>query len=291
MKKYFIFAAAAIAMAACSNEDNEVIAQNDNAIHLSASVGKTTRAGNVAANLQNEQFLNGTTISVQIIDNAETSPITYPLATYTANGSGGLSTTTTQYYPASGSTVKAYAYHPANASTTFTVAADQTDDANYIASDLMYASLNPLVKSTTNQLVFAHKLSKLVVQLAVGTGFSASELTNAIVKLKGVNNQVTFAPATGETSAATGEADITVSAAAGTDENAAVVIPQDVAGKKIGVTIAGKEMEYTIPASTTFEAGKVNTYTITVAKTGLSVSSTITNWTVGVTVSDGSITF
>ena len=290
MKKYFILAAAAITLAACSNDDNVSNVFDSNVISLSANVNGRTRAADNATNLQNTQFVNGTTISVQITDLAESSPVSYSLATYTADGNGALTTTTPQYYPASGSSVKAYAYHPAGAGTTFTVAADQTADANYKASDLMYASLNPLVKTATNNLAFSHLLSKLVVQLQSGTGFTDEELSAATVTLKGVNNQVTFAPETGAISDASGSANIVVTTAAGTAANAAVVIPQDVAGKTIGVTIAGKEVEYTIPTSTTFEAAKVNTYTITVAKSGLTVSSSITDWTPGAS-SSGTITF
>ena len=294
MKKYFILAAA-ITMAACSNDDNVSNVFDDNVISLSATVSGNanaqTRAVNDATNLQNTQFVNGTTISVQITDLATSGAIHYDLATYTADGTGALTTATPQYYPASGSDVKAYAYHPADAGTTFTVAADQTADANYKASDLMYALLNPLNKTAaTNNLAFTHLLSKLVVQLQAGTGFAATELSDATVTLKGVNNQVTFNPETGAISDATGSANITITTEAGTAANAAVVIPQDVAGKKIGVSIAGNEVEYEIPESTTFEAAKVYTYTITVAKSGLTVTSSIAGWTEVEGVS-GNITF
>lgn len=291
MKKYFILAAAAITLAACSNDDNVSNVFDSNVISLSANVNGRTRAADNATNLQNTQFVSGTTISVKITDLATSSPVTYALATYTANGSGGLTTTTPQYYPASGSSVKAYAYHPADAGTTFTVAADQISEANYKASDLMWALKTPLDKTAaTNNLEFSHLLSKLVVQLVAGTGFTNDELSAATVTLKGVNNQVTFAPETGAISGASGSANIVVTTAAGNAANAAVVIPQDVAGKKIGVTIAGNEVEYTIPASTTFEAANVYTYTITVAKSGLTVKSSITDWTTG-TASSGTITF
>lgn len=288
-KNYFLLAAAAVAFAACSNNESDNQVQNpDNAIRLSTSAAPQTRAGNVAATLQDEQFANNTEIKVQVVDlNAtEGDRVNYALATYTADGSGGLTTTATdQYYPATGSDVKVYAYHPANASTTFTVQSDQTSDPNYIASDLMWAEKDPLEKNTTNTLTFEHKLSKIIVKLVLPTnsGFDASELANATIAIgtstanEGVKNQVTFDPATGAISDETGDQVITVTNAAGTSEHAAVIVPQNMSGKKICVTIAGTTKEYPI-VSTTFDAGKKYTYTIKVKKTGLDVTSSIGNW-------------
>lgn len=286
IKDYFLLAAAVVAFAACSNNESDNQVQNpDNAIRLSTSAAPQTRATNVAENLQDTQFANGTTISVQVVDKKTTDApaVSYDLATYTANGSGGLTTTATdQYYPATGSSVKAYAYHPANVSTTFTVQADQTDAANYIASDLMWAEKD-LTKGETNNLQFAHLLSKIIVKLTAGSGFAAADLNGATITIgtsttnEGVNNQVTFDPATGAISDATGDQVITVTDAAGTSEHAAVIVPQNMTGKKICVTIAGVTKEYTI-SSTAFEAAHKYTYTIRVAKTGLSVSSTIGGW-------------
>ena len=142
----------------------------------------------------------------------------------------------------------------------------------------MYASLDPLVKNTTNALVFNHLMSKITVTLTAGTGFEDTELDDATVVLKAVKYKGTFAPADGTFTAADDTEDITITTAASTTAKSAIIVPQDVAGKKLAVTIAGKEMEYTIPASSTFDAGKNNVYNITVAKTGIQVSSSIADW-------------
>ena len=280
MKKFFILAAAALSFAACSNNESDNQVQNpDNAIRLNASVGEITRAG---SNLLETNFAANTKVKVQVTDKKTTdaAAVTYGAVDYTVGANGALSVTPIQYYPASGSEVKVYAYYPSTAAdnTTFTVATDQNENAAYQASDLMYATLDPLVKNTTNQLTFNHVMSKITVTLTAGTGFTAAELNNAIVTLKNVKYKGTFAPADGTFTAANDTENITITTAAGTTAKSAIIVPQDVAGKKLAVTIAGKEMEYSIPASTNFEKGKNNTYSITVAKTGIQVSSSIANW-------------
>lgn len=279
MKKFFILAAAALSFAACSNNESDNQVQNpDNAIRLNASVGEITRAG---SNLLETNFASGTKVKVQVTDLAASGTISYNAVDYTVGDAGALSVTPIQYYPASGSDVKVYAYYPNDASTTangFVVATNQSGDDAYKSSDLMYASKNPLVKNTTNELVFEHLMSKITVTLTAGTGFEDTELADATVVLKAVKYKGTFAPADGTFTAANDTENITITTAAGTTAKSAIIVPQDVAGKKLAVTIAGKEMEYSIPASTNFEKGKNNTYSITVAKTGIVVSSSIADW-------------
>lgn len=303
MKKYFLFAAVALLAASCINDENEnANVQNDNAIRLTSSLpGASTRAadGLLAGNSETtseQNFANGTTVKVKVTDTGST-PITYDAVDYSANGSGDLTATPAQYYPASGSTVNIYAYYPSTASTDadgFTVESDQSSDANYKASDLMYATLSGITKDTNADgrvLTFNHKLSKIVVTLVKGTGMTDTEINVATVTLKDVVYKGTFTPSDGSFEAASADVadnkdNIVIAVNAGTTAHAAIVVPQDVAGKKIAVTINGATQEYTIPAETTFETGNYYSYSITVAKSGLTVTSTIGNWNSGGTGSD-----
>lgn len=289
MKKYLIFVAS-IAMAACSNDDTVSNVFDDNVISLSSSLCKQTRAAN---NLLETNFANGTTVKVQVTD-VGTNPIPYEAVNYTANGSGGMTPASTQYYPASGNAVTAYAYYPSDASMAangFAVATDQSGDAAYQYSDLMFVPAISLTKGTTNTLAFQHALSKVVVTLIAGTGFDASVLSAATVVLKSVKYKGTFSPSATATisnvfTAASDVSDITITTAASTTAHAAIVVPQDVSSKTIAVSIAGKTMEYTIPTSTTFAVGTVNSYTITVTKTGITASSSIAAWNTGTSGSE-----
>ena len=293
--RFFLIAAAALTLAACDNNDPEV--QNDpNEIRLysefaSPAVTGTTRAPQGSSdNLQNQQFVDGTAISVQVTDNATSGAITYGLALYTANGSGQLTKSEggPQYFPASGSNIDIYAYHPAGAGGelgAFAVQTDQSSTANYIASDLMWASLTNVSRTADAcTLPFSHKLSRVNVHLVKGTGVEDSEINAATITLKDVIYKGTFTASTGTFTAAAADnaenkSDITIATNAGsTTTHSAVIVPQTVAGKTFAVTIGSTVKEYTIGSGITYAEGMQYTYTFTVNKTGLTVTSTITDW-------------
>lgn len=288
--RFFLIAAAALTLAACDSNDPEV--QNDpNEIRLysefaSPAVTGTTRASQGSSdNLQNQQFAAGTAISVQVTDKATSNAITYQLASYTANGSGQLTKSNgPQYFPASGSNIDIYAYHPAAAAENFAVEYDQSSTANYIASDLMWASLTDVARTTNACLLaFSHKLSRVNVHLVKGTGVEDSEINSATITLKDVIYKGSFVASTGTFTAADDNAenrhDITIATNAGsTTTHSAVIVPQIVAGKKFAVTIGSTVKEYTILDGITYAEGMQYTYTFTVNKTGLTVTSTISDW-------------
>ena len=300
MRKYFILAATALAMVACSNEENENAVQNtDNVIRLTASVGNAaqTRAAN---NLLVSTFASEKTVKVKPTDVAGVA--SYSEVLYTVGDAGALSTSTAQYYPAGGGTVNVYAYYPSNAVTTedgYIVTLDQSTDEAYEAVDLMYATLTGINKTVTGDdhtLDFNHKLSKISVTLAAGAGIQASELAIATIKLKDVVYKGTFAPATGTFTAASAETasnkgDVIIATNAGSTAHSAIVVPQAVAGKKISVTIGETTQEYTIPAETTFAEGTHYAYTITVNASEIVVTSSIHAWTDATPVSDAEVEF
>ena len=301
MKKFYIFAIAALAMAACNNDGSEQInpiVQNDNVIRLHSSIGSLTRASD---GLLESSFATGTTVKVKPADNATSGPIaTYDWVDYTVGSGGALTASNTQYFPASGSSINISAYYPSTASTDqngFVVTLDQAGsnaDDVYKAADLMYATLPGVSQQTTNPtLIFNHKLSKIKVTLQAGAGIQESEINAATVTLKDVVYKGTFNPATGEFTASTDTGDkgeVIIARNAGTTAHSAIVIPQSVSGKNIGVTIGGSERTYSIPSETQFETGKVYAYTITLSATGINVQSSIANWGDGVG-GNGSVTF
>ena len=288
MRKYFILAAAALAMVACSNEENEnsLVQNTDNVIRLTASVGNAaqTRAGSA---LLVGNFEENMQVTVKPTDKATPALATYDEVTYTVGTNGALTTSTTQYYPVGGGAVDVYAYYPYNASKEangFAVALDQSTDADYKASDLMYATLTNINKnSASHNLAFEHQLSKITVTLVKGTGLQDAELAAATVTLKDVVYKGTFAPNTNTifttaTASSETKGDIIIATNAGSTEHSAIVLPQDVADKKLAITIGAITQEYSIPAETTFLPTKHYRYTITVSPTAITVSSSITDW-------------
>ena len=86
MKKYFIFAIAALALAACSNEEENVQAWNGEISLSAVSVSQSTRAAGQA--VQSTLFDEGGSIDVFINENTTGTPSTtyeQPLVYYTGS--------------------------------------------------------------------------------------------------------------------------------------------------------------------------------------------------------------
>ena len=290
--RIILFAAGALVMAACSSNDPEVQGATEE-IRLYTEVTTQTRAADDPTALQDAQFAENTDISVMVTDKADDNKVHYNLETYRANGSGGLTPVVPQYYPASGSNVDVCAYHPAGVTATFSVAADQRAPGDYRASDLMWAELTDINKNTSAEgrtLHFKHLCSKILVRLVKGNGVTDAEIAAATIKLEGgdggeddLNGLIMgglFATGDGELSADfNNRGTITLATNAGTATHVAVVIPQQMGGKKITVSLGGGTQSYIIPADTEFKKGTKYAYTVTVNKAELVVTATIEDWT------------
>jgi hypothetical protein len=275
----------ALALTACSSDSDQQTSARE--IRLFTEVAGSTRAADDADALQDTQLASGTKITVKVKENASTTSVDYPLTTYTADGLGGLSLPegVKQYYPANGNGVNIYAFHPMGAVQTFAVQTDQTTDAAYKASDLMWASLSDITAESTpaqRTLAFDHLLSKIVVTIQKATGFSETDLATATVTL-GNDNLITsgaFTASTGIfTPAASGTGTITLATNAGAATYTAIVVPQSILGKKINLTIGEVSSSYSI-LTTKFEPGKRYTYVLIVGYSGSIslVKSEITDW-------------
>ena len=166
-KKYLIFAAAALTLAACSNDEN----LNDGPvpIRLSSSLEVQTRA---ATGIQSDAFDPNEKVDVFIMEDVPTGqtatteydqPLTY---TTGANGAMNPPAGGQPYFPTSGNGVNIYAYYPVDVvhyveetmTIEFSVKPDQSMDADYKASDLMFGKAANPVSRTANAvpLTFTH---------------------------------------------------------------------------------------------------------------------------------------
>jgi len=129
--------------------------------------------------------------TVRVFMNSSSSSSDYTVGSPTA----GVSSLTggSLYYPPSGD-ITLFAVYPAASATSHTVAYDQTSDANYKASDLMYATkaVDQADKANAQNLEFAHQLVKLKLNINKGAGII--EVTE--VKMKNVKRTVSVAPTT-----------------------------------------------------------------------------------------------
>lgn len=150
------------------------------------------------------------------------------------------------------------------------VKADQSQVANYQASDYLEAADATVPYNQTASLVFKHRTAKVVVTLVAGDG---------IANLSGV--AVTFVNQTGVDGNGTEVTPKTETGA--TTTYTALLIPQQMQGKQfIKVVLGGYEYFYTPTGDdANLQAGQQHTYTITVKKTGLEVTTSSPSWSGG----------
>ena len=283
-------------LAACNSEIDDLNVE----IRLKSGLDVQQTDTRATTTIQSDKFDKDAAIDVYISEatkegQEETTITKYtqPL-TYTIGEDGSTMNGTPQYFPTSGNGVNIYAVYPSGKKSgeTFTIETDQSDDAKYKASDLMYGA--PTGNATVARqksavsINFKHLLSKVTVVLKSGAG--SPSLDGAVVKLKGVKPSTTLTASIteGKVSEASGEAkDITVmTAATGVLSGSAVIVPQTLGTGFIEVTLknggvltsTGLSNGSTSLESVVLETGKAYTYTITVNLTGLDVSSSIADW-------------
>ena len=285
-KAFLSVLAVTILLLACSSEADSPQSPANNGrqpILFAAAPTLTTRS---SQDLQNTQFMIRQDIDVQIT--AQDGLTVYDMLTYyIANASGTMlpKMGLYPYYPTNKSKVDIRAIYPTGYFTkdNFTVRNPQIDDADYMASDLMFASLSDIETPTTDVthvLNFHHLLTKIQVNL---TGEGGVNLNNAVITLLGVKTATTFNPLTGVVSAsATGSTTDMIIANDGSVPSAAIIPPQQLpSGYFIAIALANNDILYYGTAqSMNFESGKVYTFNIKVIESNITVSTTVTPWEV-----------
>ena len=305
--KYFLLAAAAMTLAACSNDesDNQVTASEGatEAITLVANVNNVTRGG---VSIQEQCFDEGELINVECTPAGGTMTSAVYQAGEASENVNALSINTNETalkWSANGSNVSIKAFYPStvgSSNTSFSVeetqysSTDATDQTAYKSSDLMIATAADQAKDNgTIALTFSHALSKIIVNLTAGTA-DADDIAACEVA---INAKKTIAMENGVIGDASGEATwITLGTGANT---AAIIVPQTITVAKktdaeaaantyqlLRVKIGTVEKFLTITNNSTddyvtkeFKTGKKYTFSITVNRTGLELqSSSIGGW-------------
>lgn len=307
MKKYFILAAAALALGACSNDEGSNVA-NDGTINLTTEMRGGTRA--LDQDIQATQIANGKSVWVEFTVTGATPDQNVGTdagkwnsqtakAVYVANGSGNLSTTTPVKWPmttatAGSETVSIKAWAPVSATATaaptaFSVQADQSSDDNYIASDYLYgtaAAFNHTAIDNPVLVKFDHMLAKINVNLF--TTDPTISLDNAKVEFLGSKLTGDISATDGTISNPSGSATpITMTSSILPTGSAytcsAIIIPQTIAsGTQIfEITLANSTVKkYTLSVNKTYQAKNVYNYNITInASETIVLSEQINDWT------------
>jgi hypothetical protein len=173
--KILICGAAALLFVGCvaDIQQEEPVLQRLVPINVMAagSDGALTRAG---MEVQESQFQNGETFYVRFaagtaVDSTNTALSSTLFTTTNGNGTAAPAANSPQpFFESGAASTTLYAYYPqtvTETTTSFVVAADQTTDAAYKASDLMYAETTALKrgKAVTIPLQFEHRLAKVTI--------------------------------------------------------------------------------------------------------------------------------
>lgn len=326
-----------LTLTGCTSESIGQETAQSQRLLIDATVGKGGATRTVTTDLQSTRIVEGGSVGAFIYRKGETAPAA-PLETsiefadfgdskdygYTnkelssISGTSRLYSTAQPIFPEKGTgdqlKVDIYAYAPYDAAytslttaQTFTVKADQSKEADYIASDLLYAKQTDVARANNGtgikvvDLTFDHKLTKLIIELEKGDGISS--LDGATVELINVgttgkiNLQTGAVTINNSGSAQTGTVNVFKYGykknAAGTEtadntckEGAAIIYPHtaaELADAKVKITMSGGTTTYTAKLATTnitqLAAKNSYTYKVRVSAEGISFSAAISPWT------------
>lgn len=282
-------------MFSCSK--NEDITPDAGKLPINISVGQQTRAND-------EVFEDGDEVGIYVVNydgstadalaesgnQADNSKFTYSNSVWTPDE--------TIYWKDANTAADFYAYYPYSASANisahpFSVQADQSTEDAFWASDFLWgktANVSPTPNTVSIQT--NHSLSRIIVNIKPGEGFTAESWAAATkaVKICDVKISATIDLSTGVASATGNAGEVIPLAAAETGTTIsykAMIVPQVVAdnSKLVVVTVDG--IDYVYRKGYTFSRNTVHPFTVTVNKSGSSVDVTIGEWDIDNTINEG----
>lgn len=296
MKRNLFFsagvAACALLAASCSHDDDLPGGNdNDGRVALQVSSGIQTRA-------VNDQWETGDQIGIFMLNNGQNTVadgygnVPYLVADAGAGGKAFTPVSEVIYLPTDDGKRDVIAYYPYSADkvTEGVYNIDLTVQDPQKEIDFMLAGkVTDKSRIDANvSFLFAHKLVKIVMDIHPGNGVTADDLKNITVSLTGQPTVGTFDVLNGQnvTATSTDKKDISLLADVDGTHAEGIIFPSaDYSGMSfVFTTPAIGSYEWALNQSakaTQFEAGKKYLYTITVNKTDISVTATITDWLPG----------
>lgn len=258
-------------------------------VALSASIDEATRA------TVDGSWSGGESVAIQAISQGGVSWDSAETKLFTAESSGNLTLQSGYsqfWWKSTSETKKIRAWHLADGSTSaevptkWSVNSNQSKDANYQASDLLFA-YGTVPFGKTASLQFRHQTARVIVNIKKGTNISGISyvligssdiIQNGTFRI-GDSSSLTWSPGTNKTTITPHKAASTTSGYDATYE--ALLIPQPTAGKKmitVQTTDYAYSHEYTAPSgAAALQSGEVRTYNITVTDDGLVVNVSSVN--------------
>lgn len=302
-KNVFLSVAAALMLAACSNDDQ--LPPEETPIRLSAGLDVAAGTRGITDNsYQATAFNGGETIDVNIKETNNGTSASYGtdgwLTATIGDGGNGATLSSACYWPGSGAGIDIYGWYPASTATTywttartvFKVPATQDGNTDHKAFDLMYATpasgtgdahqtVASSTRATAINLQFHHKLAKLVVALKpqeTNAGVTDEDLKNATVTIGDVKTTANVVPATGEVTASNTAETLSVMADEAGTTGYALIPAQTLSGTLTVKLKAGGQMTTTLD-NFEVQEGKTNTLNVKVSLTDITVTTTIVQWT------------
>ena len=213
-----------------------------------------------------------------------------PYATAVGNGSFAP-VANTIYLPVNDTEVDFVAYYPYSETLTdgvYTV--DVTNQSNQAAIDLMAAGTQSANRINSKVAFnFVHKLSKIYITFKAGDGLTDAELAGMTVQLTGQQPKATFDVTQPDGAVNVGTDNpvtLTLNTAADGMSAEGIVLPStDYGSMVLHLVLADGNSSFNWnlyeSEAESFEAGKKYVYAITVNRTGLGVTATITDWEYG----------
>lgn len=286
--KYVGMAAMALAMTACSSEENGLDTTNERvAVEFTGNVGVVqTRAVDQAwsANDKIGIFMKTTG---EALNTANISEGASNIAYQFASGSAFSPVSTTIYYPMDGSQVDFIAYYPYSDSKVSIDASGASyginvaDQSNQEAIDFMYSN-NVTGKSKTDKqaaLSFNHQLCKVVLTVQPGDGVDESELTGLTVKVNEQNTIATFDLSNGTMGITSIPATLSLYKQANAYVYEAILLPNTALSRIFEFDLNNNhDAPFTWNMNKALTGGSKYTYTVKLNRTGVEVSGNIQPW-------------
>lgn len=283
-KTFSTLVLAALLLTACQNDEETM--QTDTRVALQVTSGIQTRAFD-------NQWEKNDAIGIFGFTQGDAPTQAYSNVKYVTAGGNGRFTPdgTTIYLPTDGSSLDFVAYYPHTTDLEngiYTVDVENQSDQSTI--DLMAAGTQTVDRTDpTVTFNFEHKLSKIVFNFTAGVGMDESELAGMKVQLTNQQTLATFdvTQPDGEVVVGTNTpATLTLNTTDDGMSSEGIVLPSanfDSMTLHLALVDGGSFFNWDLNNSSAnkFEAGKKYVYDITVNRTGLSVTATITDWAPG----------
>jgi uncharacterized protein (TIGR02145 family) len=260
-------------------------------ISASVDVNMATRAATDV--LSSSQFGTGETFYAYFPSGARVGNTTEGSSTtFVTSGNSGTSTPATQpYFNATATQTTVHAYYPyvtgkqvTEATASFSVETDQTSEAGYKKSDLMYATATIAKSSPSANLTFDHLMARIVVNATPGAGVTQIQAIRIVGGYRTIDISTPLSCTLGSSlSDLLSSSNITMySGSATTTVGSAALIPPQTVGSSGSTTFLEITTEvgtaYYSVNNKAFASGMSYTYTINVDAASIGLTTDITLW-------------